>query len=84
MPNTTSSGGISIPEGADILEQIELNKTKLFLEGYKKLCKENNRILMPNLSVQFLPPEPEIIKPKEIKKDDNNTDNNSSKPSSSK
>ena len=84
MPNTTPDGGINIPKGADIMQQIEANKTKLFLEGYQKLCKEHNRILMPNLSVQFLPPEPEIINSKEIKKDDKNIDTNSDKSGSSK
>ena len=82
MPSQTPNGGINIPKGADILEQIELNKTKLFLEGYKELCEKHNRILAPSLEIQFLPPE--AIKSKEIKKDDNNTDTNSGKPSGGK
>ena len=82
MPSQTPNGGINISKGADILEQIELNKTKLFLAGYKKLCEEYSRILAPSLEIQFLPPE--VIKSKETKKDDNNTDTNSGKPGSSK
>lgn len=71
-----TTGGVNIPEGADIMQQIEANKTKLFLEAYKELCKEYNRVFVPSFGLQFLPPE-QTEQTKETKKDANNTPNKS-------
>lgn len=50
--------------GVDILQQIENEKTKNFVEGYDKLCKQYERMIVPTVQLIKMP-----------KKDDNNTNN---------